>query len=1175
MLPLVILLTAWIASGPEGGIIQALELSDSDGSLFAGTVPGLWVMKSGRWERVEDPNVEYVEVTSIASLFTYVLIGSQRGAYLSKDNGVSWKEVKDVGKRYINRTRIFKYHDGIRMVICTDNGVFVSDDGGENFKTVPGFVNKKVVDVGYSGAKDQMYILTEKALYVSTAQGWIDMQIPKHPDDNFTCLLIVEIPGGDVYVYAGTQWGVIYAKKGSAAWRADVLGGSIGIISKDPAPEVEEIYASVFSKGVAVCSLKDNKWEYINEGLPYLTVTEVVAKNGRVYCGLAGAGVFERVGETWVPKNDGLLATIVVDIEAFQRRIFAGVLGYGVWESEDCVSWNWIEKSPAFVLDIDIWKDTIYVAAGSKLYIKKGSEWDSLVVSPSESTAVSVCRCDRGLYVGTMDGVYFSEDGVRFNKIEGISGRVYSFAVKGDTVILGTEYGVYVVTGGVNLGDITPDTTIKRTVKVDVSSSGRVFAHLTSRVDIPYEGVLFYSDDLGKTWNEVVEANELWSFALSDSSNSFLLFGKKENIKVTTDTLYASENWIDISEELSGIAPIVTRVYHKNYKGVLVGTWNGIYALLPEGTPSVSIKSSPGAFSPDGDGINDLTTFTINYLAEYPVDWTIEITDEEKNSVYTEKGYKEPIPMFLWDGYAEDGMLCKNGSYKVYLRLRDIFLNSAEDSVNVDLSKVPLATADSNATYPPNTRKIKVTPEGVTRVVYTSFNTPEVFYTEEETGSFCEPLCLSNTKDVYSLYPSISGDEVAVVLWVERMGEGDVLLLYENGRIDTVAIGDSIYSPQPFSEDGDVAVVWIDAGVLKYRRKDQDGWGDERIIDIEVNNCEIQEVFIVFEKNGKIYLYDVEEDNVEFITEGKNPSIALHDFLHIVWERDGKLFYKRKDTDWSNEEEIGEGKNPVIGVNIYDDPYVVFENNGEVFYVQKQNGEWVINKIGEGIYPTCPDILYYGDFMSAYTDIENKKVRIFGVEDTTPLLAEIEYPDTVFIPDSLEIIASFNKPISVFSISILLPDGSKDTVPWVKENDTLYHAVYYFEENTQEGMAEIEVYAEDYSGKVFSKLVYVYIKKSPSITELIENVHINPNPVKGIDEIEVIFDLKEDADIVFEVYSIRGRKLVEKTERFSKGRSHTYEMDVSQLGTDLYILRVIAKGKDEIKEVKKRFVVIR
>ncbi len=1172
------LLSAWNCNGPEGGIVDALGISDETFQLFAGTVPGLWTREGGRWRKVEGERFEYESVVSIASLKNFILIGTRAdgggGAYLSLNNGESWKKISEVKNVNVNSVRIFKYQDYIRMGICTVKGLYISDDSGRTFHPVPFFLEKNVVDIGYIEKSDEMYVLTEDSLYVKRGT-WVNLNVPISSYDKFTHLLVLEPPGLGAVIYAGTAFGIIYMRIGNGPWEWKVMGGSITEITKDPAPEIQEVYLGVFMKGVAKAKIGSNDWEYENEGLPYLTVSSILAAHGRVYCGLSGSGVFENKEGRWEPINTGLYATIITDIELQGEEVYAGVLGNGIWKSINGKEWEWVPESPLWISDIDLWKDTIYVAAGTRLYIRKKGKWDSLFVAPDDSTAVSVKRCERGLYVGTLKGAYFSQDQINFSKIEDIpSARVYSFSIKGDTVIIGSEQGIYISEDGESFSKKNPDFSIKRAVHVEITEHGRIFAHLSLRPDIPFIGYLFYSDDLGDSWQEIQEAEKLWVFSLSDATTDFLLIGESDIVRVTADTSYAEESWIEVSEGLSGASPIVVKVSHKEHHALFLGTWTGVYSLFPEEEPYVSLRSSSTVFSPDGDEKNDQVSFTVNYTVDYPIEWEFKITKEDSD-IKKEKRY-QPSEIFLWDGYGDNGVLAEDGNYGVALICKDVFLNEAKDSTGVEIEKNPLVTARDDATYPPNTRKIQLSPQGNTRVVYTTFATPEVFYTQEETGTFSPPHCLSNSKNVSSLYPSISGDETPVILWVEHKGGEDVLLISVEESIDTVAIGDSIYSPQVFSENGDVSVIWIDGGVLKYKKRVSDGWGDEETVDTEVSSAEIQDVFIVYEKNQKIYLYDVEERVPEFISDGGRPSIALYNFLHVVWERNGKIFYRERREEWGPEEEVGEGENPVLGVDLLDNPHVVFENNGEVFYAEKKTGtEWIVSKIGEGSYPTCPDIVFEEGFVCAYTKPEEKRIFIYKVEDTVPLTVEIQCPDTLYIPDTLSILILLNKPVSVINASIVFPEGDEDTLYLTKESDTLYDGIYYIEESREEGEAELDVYAEDFSGRLASEIAYVYLKKPSPMKELIEEVHVNPNPIKGLNEMEVIFNLKEDAKVCFEIYSLRGRVLVKETKDFGKGRKISHRIGIGNLGTDLYVLRITAETQEEKKQVKKRFVVIR
>jgi gliding motility-associated-like protein len=69
----------------------------------------------------------------------------------------------------------------------------------------------------------------------------------------------------------------------------------------------------------------------------------------------------------------------------------------------------------------------------------------------------------------------------------------------------------------------------------------------------------------------------------------------------------------------------------------------------------------PNAFSPNGDGINDV--WNIRNLADYP-DATVKIFDRYGKLVYTSRGYSKP-----WDG-TRNGTALPVGTYSYIIQVK-------------------------------------------------------------------------------------------------------------------------------------------------------------------------------------------------------------------------------------------------------------------------------------------------------------------------------------------------------------------------------------------------------------------------------------------------------------------------------------------------------------------------
>jgi outer membrane protein OmpA-like peptidoglycan-associated protein len=89
--------------------------------------------------------------------------------------------------------------------------------------------------------------------------------------------------------------------------------------------------------------------------------------------------------------------------------------------------------------------------------------------------------------------------------------------------------------------------------------------------------------------------------------------------------------------------------------------------------PAAQISHNPNLFSPDGDGIDEYVSFTINHNEKRPMrDWRLEISESGQSKAMKKfSGLGNPPAAFRWDGTSNSGQLVKSlqrYEYKLFLR---------------------------------------------------------------------------------------------------------------------------------------------------------------------------------------------------------------------------------------------------------------------------------------------------------------------------------------------------------------------------------------------------------------------------------------------------------------------------------------------------------------------------
>ena len=133
--------------------------------------------------------------------------------------------------------------------------------------------------------------------------------------------------------------------------------------------------------------------------------------------------------------------------------------------------------------------------------------------------------------------------------------------------------------------------------------------------------------------------------------------------------------------------------------------------------PVLDISRSPNLFSPDGDGRNDIVTFSVNALDRSNIRyWYLEILDPRGAFFYDAGGEGNPPPRIRWDGQARNGEhVLSAETYRWRLEVADVLGNTTieEGDLPVDVLVEPYQEGYRiqvpSITFPPNSAELRVT----------------------------------------------------------------------------------------------------------------------------------------------------------------------------------------------------------------------------------------------------------------------------------------------------------------------------------------------------------------------------------------------------------------------------------------------------------------------------------
>ena len=137
--------------------------------------------------------------------------------------------------------------------------------------------------------------------------------------------------------------------------------------------------------------------------------------------------------------------------------------------------------------------------------------------------------------------------------------------------------------------------------------------------------------------------------------------------------------------------------------------------------PRMNVSVSPVPFSPDGDGINDSVTISMNKVDSLaPIkSWTLDILDPMGNSFIKFDGAGSPPPSITWDGKARNGELVQSGlDYSAVLTVVDDYAVTGTSSATVAVDILVIKEG--------NTYRIRVPS------IYFGPNTSDIFLVDEQ-----------------------------------------------------------------------------------------------------------------------------------------------------------------------------------------------------------------------------------------------------------------------------------------------------------------------------------------------------------------------------------------------------------------------------------------------------------
>jgi photosystem II stability/assembly factor-like uncharacterized protein len=227
-----------------------------------------------------------------------------------------------------------------------------------------------------------------------------------------------------------------------------------------------EIYAGIDGNGMYKSTDNGASWNAINTGLPsYYTAYSILYSGNDIYVANSNTphgGVYKSTdnGNSWNSVNNGIVDSTAFCFANDSTCIYCGsIMWGGVYKTIDNGA-SWITANtglpPGSKVVSMVVKDTVVYAGifspgnGFRIYKSDdhGTIWSFCSSISSEIHKLAVC--DDKIYLGTVDGVFYSTDGIVWTSFNyGLSNiNVSTFEVYGSDIFAGTLGGVFLLSSG-------------------------------------------------------------------------------------------------------------------------------------------------------------------------------------------------------------------------------------------------------------------------------------------------------------------------------------------------------------------------------------------------------------------------------------------------------------------------------------------------------------------------------------------------------------------------------------------------------------------------------------------------------------------------------------------------------------------------------------------------------
>ena len=527
--------------GLYGGRVN--RLMNKDNKIFAGTINGVYLSTDNgtNWIQINDGLPPNVGITDLVSNGENIYAAtSEYGVYLSSNNGTNWVAVNNgltgYQRKIVNTLTVSGNNIYAGMNGTAGGGVYLSSDNGNSWTARNNGLPSGMHVTGFAVNGDNIYVCGWDGIFISTNNGTTWTAV----NNGLANLSVYSITtdGNSIFAIVGNVHGIYISTDNGSNWvfkdiglgghladRIYVSGKNIYVLASDVYLSTDggnnfnkiingKIFGGFWQFTTDICVVGNNlfvatangifvsinngtKWGDLiayNNGLDCVEVNTIAINGDIIAVSGDNTNLFlsNDSGLTW--KNIDIGYPTITALLINDSKIIAGTwMGDIYLSSDNGVTWMRSFRGMGTIRALISKGDSLFAGAGAPfLSTNNGINW-TLINNGVENMYASTDLTVSGdnIYIS----VYFIENskikykvykstnnGANWVSVDGISvDGIYSLAINGNNLYLGTAVGVYITANDgmfwafTNNG-IPSDVFGKKSISVIKSIGNNIFA---------------------------------------------------------------------------------------------------------------------------------------------------------------------------------------------------------------------------------------------------------------------------------------------------------------------------------------------------------------------------------------------------------------------------------------------------------------------------------------------------------------------------------------------------------------------------------------------------------------------------------------------------------------------------------------------------------------------------